>query len=93
MLRQADTQGSETAIAIAFLRHGHPWLAFGTVVLKTCFRASLIAALSWAVVTLAPSLAGDRLKPHFALTQTRSVQSSWSAPDATGAQKLSPVRS
>lgn len=36
---------SEKTIAIAFLRSGHPWLAFGTVMVKSGIRLLLAIAI------------------------------------------------
>lgn len=36
---------NERAIAIAFLRSGHPWLAFGTVVIKSGVRVAIALTL------------------------------------------------
>lgn len=88
VLRQTNAKSSETAIAIAFLRHGHPWLAFGTVVLKTCFRASLVAAFSWAGVTLAPSIAGDGRRPQSTLPDAHSIPTSLPALETTAREEV-----
>jgi hypothetical protein len=36
---------NEKAIALAFLRSGHPWLAFGTVLVKSLTRVAIVVAL------------------------------------------------
>ena len=41
-LRKND---DEKVIVAAFLRSGHPWFAFGTVVLKSGLRIAICAAL------------------------------------------------
>ncbi len=36
---------NEKAIVSAFLRNGHPWMAFGTVLLKSGVRIAMVTAL------------------------------------------------
>lgn len=55
MLRRTNVHGPEATIAIAFIKHGHPWFAFCTVALKTCFRVCFLALLAWAGNTFVPA--------------------------------------
>lgn len=44
--------GTEKAEVLAFLKHGHPWLAFGVVLLKTALRAGTLVLVAVLVISL-----------------------------------------
>jgi hypothetical protein len=87
MLCRRKAKGSETAITIAFLKYGHPWLAFWTVAFKS-MRPIILLVLAWLGLGLLPADPSDALVRSLTTAAYNEAKSAAGEPPAkTGATR------